>query len=88
MANESYAERIERQQRELELKLEQELINSKLKKQRIMKLVLGGLIGIVLSVFLFASCERINAGHVGVKVNQFGDNKCVCDVVLLKCVVL
>jgi regulator of protease activity HflC (stomatin/prohibitin superfamily) len=46
-----------------------------------MKLVVGSLIGIVLAVFLFASCERINAGHVGVKVNQFGDNKGVSDVV-------
>jgi regulator of protease activity HflC (stomatin/prohibitin superfamily) len=77
MAFESYADRIERQQRERE----QERINNKLKKQRNMKLVLGGIIGIVLSVFLFASCERINAGHVGVKVNQFGDNKGVSDVV-------
>jgi regulator of protease activity HflC (stomatin/prohibitin superfamily) len=77
MANESYAERIERQERERE----QERINNNLKKQRTMKLVVGSLIGIVLAVFLFASCERINAGHVGVKVNQFGDNKGVSDVV-------
>jgi regulator of protease activity HflC (stomatin/prohibitin superfamily) len=27
------------------------------------------------------SCERIDAGHVGVKVNQYGDNKGVDDVV-------
>jgi regulator of protease activity HflC (stomatin/prohibitin superfamily) len=81
MENESYYERIERQRRELEQEREQERINNKLKKQRNMKLVLGGLIGIVLVVFLFASCERINAGHVGVKVNQFGDNKGVSDVV-------
>jgi len=81
MAFESYADRIERQQREREQEREQERINNKLKKQRTMKLVLGGIIGIVLAVFLFASCERINAGHVGVKVNQFGDNKGVSDVV-------
>ena len=31
--------------------------------------------------FLFFSCERIDAGHVGVKVNQYGDNKGVDDVV-------
>jgi regulator of protease activity HflC (stomatin/prohibitin superfamily) len=78
MANESY---YERQRRELEQEREQERIKNNLKKERTMKLVLGGLIGIVLSVFLFASCERINAGHVGVKVNQFGDNKGVSDVV-------
>jgi regulator of protease activity HflC (stomatin/prohibitin superfamily) len=57
--------------------------NEKQKKQKmkVMKVVLGSVIGIVLAVFLFASCERINAGHVGVKVNQFGDNKGVSDVV-------
>lgn len=32
-------------------------------------------------IFLFKSCERIDAGHVGVKVNQYGDNKGVDDVV-------
>lgn len=46
-----------------------------------MKVVGASFIGIVLLVILFASCERINAGHVGVKVNQFGDNKGVSDVV-------
>ena len=30
--------------------------------------------------FLFFSCERIDAGHVGVKVNLYGDNKGVSDV--------
>jgi regulator of protease activity HflC (stomatin/prohibitin superfamily) len=32
------------------------------------------------SVLLFKSCERIDAGHVGVKVNLYGDNKGVSDV--------
>jgi len=32
-------------------------------------------------IVLFNSCERIDAGHVGVKVNQYGDNKGVDDVV-------
>lgn len=32
-------------------------------------------------IFLFFSCERIDAGHVGVKVNLYGDNKGVDDVV-------
>jgi regulator of protease activity HflC (stomatin/prohibitin superfamily) len=31
--------------------------------------------------FIFFSCERIDAGHVGVKVNLYGDNKGVDDVV-------
>jgi regulator of protease activity HflC (stomatin/prohibitin superfamily) len=77
MAQETYAERTEREIK----RREQELVNNNLKKERTMKLVVGSIIGIVLAVFLFASCERINAGHVGVKVNQFGDNKGVSDVV-------
>jgi regulator of protease activity HflC (stomatin/prohibitin superfamily) len=66
-----------------ELKQMEIEFNEKQKKQKmkVMKVVLGSVIGIVLAVFLFASCERINAGHVGVKVNQFGDNKGVSDVV-------
>jgi regulator of protease activity HflC (stomatin/prohibitin superfamily) len=51
------------------------------KRMKVMKLVLGTFIGIVLMIFLFASCERIDAGHVGVKVNQFGDDKGVDNVV-------
>jgi regulator of protease activity HflC (stomatin/prohibitin superfamily) len=38
-------------------------------------------------VFLFKSCERIDAGHVGVKVNQYGDNKGVDDIVAVTGVV-
>jgi regulator of protease activity HflC (stomatin/prohibitin superfamily) len=52
----------------------------KQKSMKVMKLVLGAFIGIVLMIFLFASCERIDAGHVGVKVNLYGDNKGVSDV--------
>ena len=78
---ESYEDRIRRQQEEREQQREQERINNQLKKERIMKVVGASFIGIVLLVILFASCERINAGHVGVKVNQFGDNKGVSDVV-------
>ena len=36
-------------------------------------LFLGGL-------FAFVGCERIDAGHVGVKVNLYGDGKGVDDV--------
>jgi regulator of protease activity HflC (stomatin/prohibitin superfamily) len=32
------------------------------------------------SIFLFNSCERIDAGHVGVKVNMYGSSKGVGDV--------
>lgn len=72
---ESYEDRIRRQQEEREQQREQERINNQLKKQRMMKLVLGSIISIVLVAFLFASCERIDAGHVGVKVNLYGSQK-------------
>ena len=34
-----------------------------------------GLSMIVLIIFGFTGCERIDAGHVGVKVNLYGDGK-------------
>jgi regulator of protease activity HflC (stomatin/prohibitin superfamily) len=46
----------------------------------IFKLVGGVIIGIVVISMLFASCERIDAGHVGIKVNMYGDTKGVDDV--------
>lgn len=49
-------------------------------KQR-MKTIISAVVGFFLIVTLFFSCERIDAGHVGVKVNQYGDNKGVDDVV-------
>jgi hypothetical protein len=48
---------------EQEFKQQQEL---KIKKMT--KLVVAGIVGLFLMVFLFKSCERIDAGHVGVKV--------------------
>jgi regulator of protease activity HflC (stomatin/prohibitin superfamily) len=45
------------------------------------KNILIGVGTFILLMVAFASCERIDAGHVGVKVNQFGDNKGVSDVV-------
>ena len=35
---------------------------------------------VVGSIFAFVGCERIDAGHVGVKVNLYGDGKGVDDV--------
>ena len=46
----------------------------------IFKLVVGVIIGIVVMSMMFASCERIDAGHVGIKVNMYGDTKGVDDV--------
>jgi regulator of protease activity HflC (stomatin/prohibitin superfamily) len=63
-------------------RLEEEFNNEQqLKLKKIMKLVISGVVGFFLLIFLFMSCERIDAGHVGVKVNQYGDNKGVDDVV-------
>ena len=51
------------------------------KRKQIMRNILIG-VGVFFTLtFLFFSCERIDAGHVGVKVNQYGDNKGVDDVV-------
>jgi regulator of protease activity HflC (stomatin/prohibitin superfamily) len=61
---------------ELEFNNEQQI-----KQKQIMKNILIG-VGLFFTLtFLFFSCERIDAGHVGVKVNQYGDNKGVDDVV-------
>ena len=62
-------------------RMEQEF-NEK-EKQKTMawvKRTLGGLAIIVAFAFFTSSCERIDAGHVGVKVNLYGDDKGVADV--------
>ena len=76
MGMESFEERYIRQEKQREqLKLEQ-----KLKIKKMIKAISAGVLGFILLVVLFNSCERIDAGHVGVKVNQYGDNKGVDDV--------
>jgi regulator of protease activity HflC (stomatin/prohibitin superfamily) len=51
------------------------------KRKQIMRNILIG-VGLFFTLtFLFFSCERIDAGHVGVKVNQYGDDKGVDDVI-------
>lgn len=77
MGYESWEERAARQQKEREeAKLQQQIKNKKMAK-----LISFGVMGFFALIFLFMSCERIDAGHVGVKVNQYGDNKGVSDVV-------
>jgi regulator of protease activity HflC (stomatin/prohibitin superfamily) len=50
------------------------------KRKQFMRNILIG-VGLFFTLtFLFFSCERIDAGHVGVKVNLYGDNKGVSDV--------
>jgi regulator of protease activity HflC (stomatin/prohibitin superfamily) len=53
----------------------------KLKQQKMTKTITAGVLGFIALIFLFMSCERIDEGHVGVKVNQYGDNKGVDNVV-------
>jgi regulator of protease activity HflC (stomatin/prohibitin superfamily) len=75
--NDAWAQRqaeIEREREEL--KLEQQL-----KIKKMIRTIGASVVGFILLVVLFNSCERIDAGHVGVKVNQYGDNKGVDDVV-------
>jgi regulator of protease activity HflC (stomatin/prohibitin superfamily) len=74
---ESYEDRLLRQEKERQsLKLKQQL-----KRKKMVKGIIGGIIGFILLVVVFNSCERIDAGYVGVKVNLYGDNKGVDDVV-------
>ena len=54
--------------------------NKQLKIKKMVRTIIGAVVGFIVLVFLFASCERIDAGHVGVKVNLYGDNKGVSDV--------
>jgi len=78
---ESFEERYARQMAERAEKEEQLRLEKQLKLQKLMKTIGAGVLGFFTLVFLFFSCERIDAGHVGVKVNQYGDNKGVSDVV-------
>jgi regulator of protease activity HflC (stomatin/prohibitin superfamily) len=63
-------------QLEVEFNNEQQL-----KFKKMFKTIGASVLGFILLVVLFNSCERIDAGYVGVKVNQYGDNKGVDDVV-------
>lgn len=81
MAFESFEERYLRQQKEREEQIQQQKLEQQLKFKKMFKTIGAAVVGFFLLVFLFMSCERIDAGHVGVKVNQYGDNKGVSDVV-------
>lgn len=65
---------------EIEEMKKQEQLEAQLKIKKMVKAIGGGIIALFLMVFLLKSCERIDAGHVGVKVNLYGDNKGVSDV--------
>ena len=76
-----YEERYSKAMKEREEQEQQEKLKKQLKQKQIMKNILIGVSLFFTLTFLFFSCERIDAGHVGVKVNQYGDNKGVDDVV-------
>ncbi len=81
MAYETFEERYARQAAEREEQLKQYKEEQQLKIKKMVKTIGASILGFILMVVLFNSCERIDAGHVGVKVNQYGDNKGVDDVV-------
>jgi hypothetical protein len=61
--------------------IEEYKLKQQLKIKKMIKVIGASVIGFFLLVVLFNSCERVDAGHVGVKVNMYGDNKGVDDVV-------
>jgi regulator of protease activity HflC (stomatin/prohibitin superfamily) len=75
-AYEDYELRLVRQEKERQ---EREL-QKQLKNKKTMKSIILGVVGFILLITLFFSCERIDAGHVGVKVNLYGTGKGVDDV--------
>jgi regulator of protease activity HflC (stomatin/prohibitin superfamily) len=78
---ESFEERYARQMREREEQEQQKQLEKQLKFKKMFKTIGVSVVGFFLLVILFNSCERVDAGHVGVKVNMYGDNKGVDDVV-------
>jgi regulator of protease activity HflC (stomatin/prohibitin superfamily) len=78
---ESFEDRYARNMKEREELLQQTKLEQQLKIKKMVKVIGASVIGFFLLVVLFNSCERVDAGHVGVKVNMYGDNKGVDDVV-------
>ncbi len=74
--NDAWRER----QAQIEKEREQLKLEQQLKFKKMFKTITAAVVGFFLLIFLFMSCERIDAGHVGVKVNLYGDNKGVSDV--------
>ena len=70
----------EKRRAQIEEQERQEQLEKQIKNKKMIKTISLSVIGFFTLTFLFMSCERIDAGHVGVKVNQYGDNKGVDDV--------
>jgi regulator of protease activity HflC (stomatin/prohibitin superfamily) len=80
-----YSERYDRygnRRTEEELNRLEEEFNQEqsIKIKKMVRKIIFGVVGFFLLMVLFFSCERIDAGHVGVKVNLYGDNKGVDNV--------
>lgn len=50
-------------------------LEQKQKINKMVKTTIGGIVAFLSLIILFNSCERIDAGHVGVKVNLYGSQK-------------
>jgi len=80
-----YSERYDRygnRRTEEELNRLEEEFNQEqsIKIKKMVRKIIFGVLSFFLLMVLFFSCERIDAGHVGVKVNLYGDNKGVDNV--------
>jgi len=60
--------------------IKQSELNKQLKIKQMVKKTLVGLAVLFMVTVLINSCERIDAGHVGVKVNLYGSGKGVDDI--------
>lgn len=77
----TYDENMNRRTSEQIDQLEREFYEKQNQKNKTMiKRIVGGVVAFIVLVVLSMSCERIDAGHVGVKVNLYGDEKGVADV--------
>lgn len=77
----TYDENMNRRTEEQIDQLEREFYEKQKQKQRTMyKRITMGILTFIGLCIISMSCERIDAGHVGVKVNLYGDEKGVADV--------
>jgi regulator of protease activity HflC (stomatin/prohibitin superfamily) len=53
----------------------QKQLKEQLKIKKMVRSILAGVVAFVLILIMVVSCERIDAGHVGVKVNLYGSQK-------------
>lgn len=58
----------------------QEKLNQQLKLKSMFRKIVIGVVAFFALITMFMSCERIDAGHVGVKVNLYGSGRGVDDV--------